>query len=147
MVVDSYLSVKRAAERSTVALAIEEGIEEGIERSTSIGPFGWRSEISTDASISRWVRAAEWVTDSGIVVRQDIRLPVPRNSLYSGRRPRRSLYAYLTEKILVARSEALIFRILRPRHSVRAASSDAFAINFQNLHLLHAHNFAWPRNL
>lgn len=46
-------------------------------------------------------RTVEWVTDSGIVVRQDIRLLVPRNSLYSGLRPRRSLY--LTQKILVVR--------------------------------------------
>lgn len=68
-----------------------------------------------DASISRWVHAVEWVTDSGIVVRQDIRLTVPRNSLYSVRRPRRSLYAYLTQKILVACSEALSFRILRSK--------------------------------
>lgn len=65
--------------------------------------------------------ASEWVTDSGIVVRQDIRLSVPRNSLYSERRMRipRSLYAYLTQKILLVRSEALVFGILRGRHSVR----------------------------
>lgn len=59
-------------------------------------------QISTDASISRLgPRTVEWVTDSGIVVRQDIRLLVPRNSLYSGLRPRRSLY--LTQKIVVVR--------------------------------------------
>lgn len=33
---------------------------------------------------ARGGRLVEWVTDSGIVVRQDIRLLVPRNSLYSG---------------------------------------------------------------
>ena len=119
----------------------ESEIKKSRSQITSIRSSPRRVEISTDASISRLGPGPGWVGDwlSGIVVRQDIRLLVPRNSLYSGLRPRRSLYTW-PKRSWSSVSEALSFRILRPSHSVRAASPRA--INFENLHLLlHAHNF------
>lgn len=102
--------------------------------------FSGRVQISTEASISRLGpgRLSGWLT-LALSFAKIYDCSFPETVYIPGWGPG-DRYTW-PKRSWSSVSEALSFRILRPSHSVRAASPHAFAINFENLHLLHAHNF------